>query len=67
MQVHTYTFRVGAYPRQMHGSLLSTILRGQAVFSRRVVFAILSGRYDADTTHWTFATAGMILGFWLRP
>lgn len=30
------------------------------------LFAILSGRYDANTMHWAFATAGMILGYWLR-
>lgn len=30
------------------------------------LFAILSHRYDANTLHWAFATAGTILGFWLR-
>lgn len=30
------------------------------------LFVILSGRYDASTMHWAFATAGMILGYWLR-
>ena len=30
------------------------------------LFAILSPRYDANTKHWAFATAGTILGFWVR-
>jgi len=30
------------------------------------LYAILSLRYDVNTKHWAFATAGTILGFWLR-
>lgn len=30
------------------------------------LFVILALRYDANTKHWAFATAGTILGYWLR-
>jgi hypothetical protein len=30
------------------------------------LFVILTDRYDPNTKHWAFATAGTILGFWLR-
>ncbi len=61
--MHTKRRHVGTIKTERQAAMqiaVSLCLLGAALF------AILSQLYDANTTHWAFATAGMILGFWLR-
>jgi hypothetical protein len=61
--MHTEARHVRAIKIELRATMqiaVSLCLLGAALF------AILSDRYDANTKHWAFATAGTILGFWLR-
>jgi hypothetical protein len=47
-------------PRVVMRIAVSILLLGAALY------IILSHAYDAQDKHWAYATAGTILGFWLR-